>query len=229
MTKYKNKDWYVISHTHNYTGYYLARFLDNKIEVVCNEYYFAKYCLENKGVSLNMSFGKALKEIYKLVKGKSFGKRPDEHIGIELYAHVYYYLVALGLEKKFLETRTRTGDIDGLVVYGKGLMYLGEKIAEKEWKKVLNLKDNNFIIGGIRETKKSTEIADLDLFGGNSDDVVKRFHHGAVERKALSTESFLKKIVLSSVGKPYSIKESEIDYVRTNTGKIEKYNPTWKK
>ncbi len=101
MTKYKNKDWYVISHTHNYTGYYLARFSDDKIEVVCNEYEFAKYCLENKGVSLNMSFGKALKEIYKLVKGKSFGKRPDEHIGIELYAHVYYYLVALGLEKNF--------------------------------------------------------------------------------------------------------------------------------
>ena len=229
MTKYKEKDWYVISHTHNYTGYYLARFLDDRIEVVCNEYYFAKYCLENKGVSLNISFGKALKEIYKLVKGKAFGERSDEEIGIELYAHVYYYLVALGLEKKFLETRIVTGAVAGLVVYGKGLMYLKEKFDKKEWDKVLNLKDNNLIIGGIRETKKSTEIADLDLFGGNSIDVVKRFHNGATERKVLNTEFFLKKIVLSSVGKPYSINESEIDYVRTNTGEIEKYYSVWSK
>ena len=229
MKEYNDKEWYVISHTHNYTGYYLARFLDDRIEVVCNEYYFAKYCLENKGVSLNISFGKALKEIYKLVKGKDFGKRPDEHIGIELYAHVYYYLVALGLEKNFLTIRMATGAVDGLVVYGKGLMYLKEKFDQKEWDKVLNLKDNNLIIGGIRETKKSTEIADLDLFGGNSKKVVDRFHDGATERKILSTESFLKKIVLSSVGKPYSINEKEIDYVRTNTGEIEKYDPTWKK
>ncbi|MCP1225616.1 hypothetical protein [Sebaldella sp. S0638] len=229
MKTYRGMDWYVISHTHNNTGYYLARFLRDRIQVVCNEYYFVKYCLENKGISLNISFGKALREIYKIITGNSFGERSDEDIGIELYAHVYYYLMALGLEVDYKNAVKKTSGVDGIVILNKGLGYINEKISEQKWIDLITTTNEKYFAEGIRRTKLSTEVADLDLFGGNSRDVVNQFKRGSIERVANSTEQYFKETVISRVGKSYSIKEDEIDFIRDNKGNIKRYNLKWTK
>ena len=227
MKIYRGTEWYVIAHVHNQTGYYLARFLRDRIQIVCNEYYFIRFRLENKGISLNISFGKSLRNIYKIVTGNSFGDRTDEHIGIELYAHVYYYLMALGLEMNYRNAVKKVGGVDGAVILNRGLGHLSEKISGQRWFDLITTTNAEFFDEGIRRTKLSTEIADIDLFGGNSNSVVEQFKRGSADRKIYSTEQYFKEAVISKVGKPYSVKENEIDFIRDNKGNVKRYNLRW--
>ena len=174
--KHAGETYYIVSHDFRGEITFLVKITAGKyISVVCEDKEFAAYALRHQGVSFNISFGKKLKELYKEIIGKEFtaalenssypggGKlsktvhnitRPDESIGIELFAHVYYLLIAYGLRRN-----------------------------KAEMTKMMTRKDKTVLwYKGVEKTVESCRVADLDIYGGNSIILENAYLDGTNER-----------------------------------------------
>ena len=171
----------MITHDYNGTVSFLAQFYNDKISVVCDDRDFGSHSLRNRGIGYNNSFGNKLKQVYKEIMGKEFAviekvktgglaggfeerknERTDESIGIELFIHVYYLVIARLIQR-------------------------GDNVV----KEMMTKTDQEiFRNKGTAGVERSCIIADLDLWGGNYEKLILSYRMGHIERKTAKRDIF---------------------------------------